>query len=158
MITKLTHSTVYVLDQDRAKDFYVNKLGLECRDDARMGPFRWLTVGPKTQPDVRIILMAIGSTPMMTEEHAAALAAREDVGARSPTRAHSSMPIGPRRTVSLRSTGTVRYGALNAIASAQHCSPSVDWRRRGANTSARVSTGGSQSSVSSSRGSTAMGN
>lgn len=83
MITKLTHSTVYVLDQDRAKDFYVNKLGLECRDDARMGPFRWLTVGPKTQPDVRIILMAIGSTPMMTEEQAAALKLLVEAGALS---------------------------------------------------------------------------
>jgi predicted enzyme related to lactoylglutathione lyase len=71
MIKKLSHATVYVLDQDRAKDFYVNKLGFECRDDARMGDFRWLTVGPKTQPDVRIILMAVGSGPMCTEEQAA---------------------------------------------------------------------------------------
>ncbi len=73
MITKLSHTTVYVLDQDCAKDFYVNKLGLECRDDARMGPFRWLTVGPKTQPDVRIVLMPIGAGPMLAEAHAAAL-------------------------------------------------------------------------------------
>lgn len=73
MIKKLTHATVYVLDQDRAKDFYVNKLGMECRDDARMGPFRWLTVGPKTQPDVRIILMAVAPSQMMTEEAVAGL-------------------------------------------------------------------------------------
>lgn len=73
MITKLTHSTVYVLDQDRAKDFYVNKLGFECRDDARMGAFRWLTVGPKTQPDVRLILMPIAPGPMLDEASAAAL-------------------------------------------------------------------------------------
>ena len=69
MIKKLSHATVYVLDQDRAKDFYVNKLGFECRDDARMGDFRWLTVGPKTQPDVRIILMAVAPSPMLKEEH-----------------------------------------------------------------------------------------
>ena len=73
MIKKLTHATIYVLDQDRAKDFYVNKLGFECRDDARMGPFRWLTVGPKTQPDVRIILMAIAPGDALTEEGAASL-------------------------------------------------------------------------------------
>lgn len=73
MIKKLTHTTVLVVDQDRAKDFYVNKLGLECHDDARMGDFRWLTVGPKTQPDVRIVLMAIGSGPSANPEHAAAL-------------------------------------------------------------------------------------
>jgi catechol 2,3-dioxygenase-like lactoylglutathione lyase family enzyme len=73
MITKLSHTTVYVLDQDRAKDFYINKLGFECRDDARMGDFRWLTVGPKAQPDVRIILMKVAPTPNMTEEQAEAL-------------------------------------------------------------------------------------
>jgi predicted enzyme related to lactoylglutathione lyase len=73
MIKKLTHATIYVLDQDRAKDFYVNKLGFECRDDARMGPFRWLTVGPKTQPDVRIVLMAIAPGEMLTEAAAESL-------------------------------------------------------------------------------------
>ena len=73
MIKKLTHATIFVLDQDRAKDFYINKLGFECRDDARMGDFRWLTVGPKTQPDVRIILMAIGTSPMVNEQQAAKL-------------------------------------------------------------------------------------
>ena len=83
MIKKLTHSTVYVLDQDRAKDFYVNKLGMECRDDARMGPFRWLTVGPKTQPDVRIILMPAAASPMMKEENAAQLRQLVERGALS---------------------------------------------------------------------------
>ena len=81
MITKLSHSTVYVLDQDRAKDFYCNKLGMECRDDARMGPFRWLTVGPKTQPDVRIILMPIIASPMLSEENAALLRKLVESGA-----------------------------------------------------------------------------
>ena len=61
MIVKLTHATVYVLDQDRARAFYTDKLGFEVRDDARMGDFRWLTVGPKTQPDVCIILMPVKS-------------------------------------------------------------------------------------------------
>ena len=81
MITRQSHSTVYVLDQDRAKDFYVNKLGFECRDDAKMGPFRWLTVGPKTQPDVRIILMAIMQSPMLSEENAATLRRLVEAGA-----------------------------------------------------------------------------
>src|ERR1041384_2472120 len=59
MITKLSHATVYVIDHDRAKDFYVGKLGFEVRTDATMGNFRWLTVGPKTQPDVELVLMKI---------------------------------------------------------------------------------------------------
>lgn len=83
MIKKLSHATVYVLDQDRAKDFYVNKLGFECRDDARMGDFRWLTVGPKTQSDLRIILMPIAASPMLKEEHAAQLRSLVSAGALS---------------------------------------------------------------------------
>lgn len=73
MITKHSHSTVYVTDQDRAKAFYTEKLGLEVREDARMGNFRWLAVGPKTQPDHCIVLMLIGSGPMMTPEQTEAL-------------------------------------------------------------------------------------
>jgi catechol 2,3-dioxygenase-like lactoylglutathione lyase family enzyme len=36
---------VWVLDQDQALDFYVNKLGLEVRNDMNLGFMRWLTVG-----------------------------------------------------------------------------------------------------------------
>ena len=64
MITKLSHVTIYVTDQDRAKDFYVGKLGFEVRTDATMGSFRWLTVGPKTQPEVELILMQIKASEM----------------------------------------------------------------------------------------------
>jgi predicted enzyme related to lactoylglutathione lyase len=73
MIIKLSHSTVYVIDQDRAKAFYTEKLGFEVRDDVRMGEFRWLTVAPKTQPDACIVLYKIASSPMMTEEQASQL-------------------------------------------------------------------------------------
>jgi catechol 2,3-dioxygenase-like lactoylglutathione lyase family enzyme len=73
MITKHSHSTVYVADQDRAKAFYTEKLGLEVREDVRMGNFRWLAVGPKTQPDHHIVLMLIGSGPTMTPAQTDAL-------------------------------------------------------------------------------------
>ena len=59
MIQKLTHVTFYVEDQEAARDFYVNKLGFEVRDDQKMGEFRWLAVGPKGQPDLRIVLMKL---------------------------------------------------------------------------------------------------
>jgi catechol 2,3-dioxygenase-like lactoylglutathione lyase family enzyme len=72
MIQKLSHTSVYVLDQDSAYDFYVNKLGLEVRTDARMdGGYRWLTVGPKGQPDLEIVLMPVQAGPMIDEERAA---------------------------------------------------------------------------------------
>jgi catechol 2,3-dioxygenase-like lactoylglutathione lyase family enzyme len=42
---RISHSSVFVLDQDEALDFYVNKLGLEVTADIDMGFMRWLTVG-----------------------------------------------------------------------------------------------------------------
>ena len=62
MIQKLSHASIYVLDQEAAKDFYVNKLGFELKTDATMdNGFRWLTVAPPGQPDLEIVLM--GLTP-----------------------------------------------------------------------------------------------
>jgi catechol 2,3-dioxygenase-like lactoylglutathione lyase family enzyme len=73
MIQRLSHTTVYVLDQDAARDFYVNKLGFEVRMDASMdNGFRWLTVGPKGQPDLQIILMKVDG-PNMQPDVAATL-------------------------------------------------------------------------------------
>ena len=78
MITRLSHSSVFVLDQDSAKSFYTEKLGFELRFDVSMGEafegagagFRWLTVGPKGQPDVQIILSdcSMGHDPQTAEE------------------------------------------------------------------------------------------
>jgi predicted enzyme related to lactoylglutathione lyase len=72
MITKLSHATIYVLDQDEALKFYRDKLGFEVRTDASMdNGFRWLTIGPKTQPDLQIILMAVKESPMFPAEKVA---------------------------------------------------------------------------------------
>ncbi|SHH34195.1 Catechol 2,3-dioxygenase [Chryseolinea serpens] len=60
MITKMNHVSIFVLNQDSAYDFYVNKLGFKVHTDAPMGPgARWLTVCPPEQPDLEISLMAI---------------------------------------------------------------------------------------------------
>lgn len=74
MIKGLAISTVWVLDQDRAKEFYVDKLGLEVRTDMTLGEggMRWLTVGAKDQPDVVLTLMLPGG-PAADEESAAAI-------------------------------------------------------------------------------------
>ena len=61
MIQRLSHTTLYVTDQDAARDFYVNKLGFELRMDQNLGDFPWLTVGPKGQPELEIILMKVGA-------------------------------------------------------------------------------------------------
>ena len=74
MITRLSHTSIYVLDQDVALQFYRDKLGFEVRTDATMdNGFRWLTVGPKTQPDLEIALMKVAEGPMCDAETAATL-------------------------------------------------------------------------------------
>lgn len=72
MIQRLSHTSIYVLDQDSAYDFYVNKLGFEVRTDAVYGEGqRWLTVGPKGQPDLEISLMLVAPGGPWDEEQAA---------------------------------------------------------------------------------------
>lgn len=73
MIQRLSHATVYVLDQEAAKNFYVDKLGFEVREDENMGPFRWLTVAPKGQKDLELVLIPIMPSPMLGEDDVASL-------------------------------------------------------------------------------------
>jgi len=64
VIQRMSHSAIFVLDQDVAKDFYVNKVGFEVKMDESMpNGFRWLTVAPKGQPDFEIILMKVAPSP-----------------------------------------------------------------------------------------------
>ena len=71
MITKANHFAIFVLDQNSAYDFYVNKLGFKVNTDAVMGPKgRWLTVNPPNQPDLEITLMAIDDKMMFNGESA----------------------------------------------------------------------------------------
>lgn len=65
MIQRQSHTSVFVLNQDEALAFYRDKLGFEVRTDMTMeGGFRWLTVGPKAQPDFHLILIAPSAGPM----------------------------------------------------------------------------------------------
>ena len=70
---KLANAHLWVHDQQEALDFYTDKVGWEVRMDAtlpEMGGFRWLTVGPPSQPDVSVVLMAIPGPPVMDEQTA----------------------------------------------------------------------------------------
>lgn len=61
MFQQVATSIVFVSDQDKAKDFYVNKLGFVLRSDAPMypgAPSRWLTVAT-TETAVTEILLDI---------------------------------------------------------------------------------------------------
>lgn len=69
----ITISTVnlWVRDQEEALAFWTDKVGFEVRSDAsfpEMPGFRWLTVGPKDQPDIEVVLMEIPGAPVFTDE------------------------------------------------------------------------------------------
>ncbi|MEU6344533.1 VOC family protein [Streptomyces sp. NPDC046977] len=82
-ITGISIVTVWVQDQERAKEFYCDKLGFEVRTDMTMGAMRWLTVGPKEQPDVEITLMVPGPPALDPEsaEQLSSLVAKGVLGA-----------------------------------------------------------------------------
>ena len=63
MFNALLISSIYVLDQDKALDFYVGKLGFEKRQDEQMGPdSRWIEVAP---PGTTTTLLLYKPTPDM---------------------------------------------------------------------------------------------
>ncbi len=71
MIKSIAHVNVYVLNQDKALDFYKNKLGFDVGDDMTIeGGFRWLTVNPKGQPQLQLVLAEPQEGPMFTNEAA----------------------------------------------------------------------------------------
>jgi predicted enzyme related to lactoylglutathione lyase len=72
MFNAITHSQIFVLDQDEALDFYVGKLELEVNADVDMGFMRWLTVNVPGHPD-RQILLSVPGGPSMSAETAGQL-------------------------------------------------------------------------------------
>ena len=71
MLKQLTHTQIWVHDQDEALAFYTEKLGMELREDVtvpELGNFRWLSVGVPGQPDVSITLMAVPGPPVFDED------------------------------------------------------------------------------------------
>jgi catechol 2,3-dioxygenase-like lactoylglutathione lyase family enzyme len=69
MFKRVSHTFVYVLDQDQALEFYVGKLGMVVHPDADLGEMRFLTV---TVPgdDLEVGLMVPG--PPLHDEATAA--------------------------------------------------------------------------------------
>jgi catechol 2,3-dioxygenase-like lactoylglutathione lyase family enzyme len=71
MIKRISHVTVWVLDQDSAKAFYTDKLGFRVTSDFDMGEgIRWLTATPPEQPDVEFVLAdcRMGHDPESAEQ------------------------------------------------------------------------------------------
>ncbi|MDF0529297.1 VOC family protein [Tsukamurella sp. 8F] len=72
MFTSIAITSVHVLDQNEALDFYVGKLGFEVQDDVDMGFMRWLTIALPSEPD-RQLLLEVPGPPSLSEESAAAV-------------------------------------------------------------------------------------
>lgn len=64
MITKVTHASIWVTDQDEALKFYRDQLGFKVVSDnaTSMPGYRWLTVAPANQSDFELVLN-LATTP-----------------------------------------------------------------------------------------------
>ena len=67
MFNAITHSAIFVLDQDEALDFYVGKLGMEVVADVDLGVMRWLTIRVPGEENREVLLEQPGP-PVYSEE------------------------------------------------------------------------------------------
>jgi len=72
MINAISHSLLWVFDQDEALDFYVGKLGFDIHTDAQLEHMRFLTVNAPGQPDREVMLM-LPKPPAVDESNAEAV-------------------------------------------------------------------------------------
>jgi catechol 2,3-dioxygenase-like lactoylglutathione lyase family enzyme len=76
MIKKMSHASIFVLNQEQALNFYRDKLGFKVHTDALIGEdFRFLTLTAPDQPDFEIILMEPKAGFLMDAETATQLRA-----------------------------------------------------------------------------------
>jgi catechol 2,3-dioxygenase-like lactoylglutathione lyase family enzyme len=81
MISRMSHATIYVSDQQRALEFYRDKLGFKvCQDVTMEGGFRWLTVAPPDQTDFEVVLMEPKAGMMFDEETASKIRSLVEAG------------------------------------------------------------------------------
>ena len=74
---------LYVRDQEEARQFYVEKLGVRVHTDARNGDYRWLTVQHPEQPSFQLGLFA-PQPPVLDEATAQAMRELVAKGAMPP--------------------------------------------------------------------------
>lgn len=67
MFTGIHITSVIVLDQDKALDFYVGTLGFEVGSDVDMGFMRWLTIMLPGEPS-RHLLLQVPGPPTLSDE------------------------------------------------------------------------------------------
>ena len=60
---KIKLTKVYVNDQEKALRFYTEVLGFVKKADFTQGPFRWLTVASREEPDGTELQLALNDDP-----------------------------------------------------------------------------------------------
>ena len=60
---KITLTSVYVDDQEKALRFYTDVLGFAKKADVSRGPYRWLTVTSRGNPDGTELQLALNDNP-----------------------------------------------------------------------------------------------
>ena len=70
---KIRLASVFVQDQERAKQFYVNLLGFIVKNDVPLGNNRWLTVVSPDEPDGAELLLEPNENPAAKAYQAALL-------------------------------------------------------------------------------------
>jgi len=60
---KISLTTVYVDDQEKALRFYTDVLGFTKKADFSQGPFRWLTVASPEEPEGTQLQLALNNNP-----------------------------------------------------------------------------------------------
>jgi predicted enzyme related to lactoylglutathione lyase len=60
---KIKVTTLYVDDQERALRFYTEVLGFTKKTDFSQGPYRWLTVASREEPDGTELQLALNNNP-----------------------------------------------------------------------------------------------
>ena len=68
MELRVSHCFITVHDHEEALAFYRDILGLEVRNDVKFEGRRWVTMGPKAQPDVNIVLEPPAADPNASPE------------------------------------------------------------------------------------------
>jgi predicted enzyme related to lactoylglutathione lyase len=61
---KISYTTIYVDDQDKALKFYTEVLGFVKKADVSAGSFRWLTVATGEDPDGIQLQLAASNSPV----------------------------------------------------------------------------------------------
>jgi len=60
---KIKLTKIYVNDQEKALRFYTDVLGFVKKADFTQGPFRWLTVASREEPDGTELQLALNDDP-----------------------------------------------------------------------------------------------